>query len=133
MTKFVALRPKTYSYWVDDESVTKKVKGTKNMVTKRGLKFNNYKNCLLNNETVLPPQKRFKSEGHDLYTEEVNKIELRSNIDKIILDYDGITAYPYETSAGKVYKLELLRKLLKYKMINFHDYTNENKTQHNPK
>ena len=113
MTKFVALRPKTYSYWVDDESVTKKVKGAKKMVTKRGLKFNNYKNCLLNNETVLRPQKRFKSEGHDLYTEEVNKIELRSNTDKILLDYDGITAYPYETSAGKVCKLELLRKVVK--------------------
>ena len=35
------------------------------------------KNCLLNNEIVLGPQQGFNSEAHDVYTEEVNKIELR--------------------------------------------------------
>ena len=43
MTEFVALRPKTYSYLNDDGDVEKKAKGTKKCVTKRKLKFIDYK------------------------------------------------------------------------------------------
>ena len=46
MTKFVGLRGKTYSYLIDDCSEDKKAKGTKKCVTKRKLKFENYKKCL---------------------------------------------------------------------------------------
>ena len=46
------------------------------------LKFNDYKNCLLNDKLVLKSQQRFKSERHDVYTEKVNKISLSSNDDK---------------------------------------------------
>ena len=50
VTEFVALRPKTYSYLMDDGWSDKKAKGTKKCVIKRRLKFNDYKDCLLNNE-----------------------------------------------------------------------------------
>ena len=53
MTEFAALRPKTYSYLMDDDSEAKKVKGTKKCVIKRMLTFLNYKDRLLNNETIL--------------------------------------------------------------------------------
>ena len=53
MTKFVALRPKTYSYLMDDGRSDKKEKGTKNCVIKGRLKFNDYKDCLINNEIIL--------------------------------------------------------------------------------
>ena len=69
MTEFVALRRKTYSYLMDDTHVTKKAKGTKTCVKKRILKFNDYKDCLLNNEIILKTQQRFKSEAHNVYTE----------------------------------------------------------------
>ena len=46
MTKFVALRAKTYSYLLDDSSEDKKAKDTKKCGIKRKLKFENYKNCL---------------------------------------------------------------------------------------
>ena len=46
MTEFVALRPKTYSYLMEDSNSNKKAKGTKKFVIKRILKFNDYKNCL---------------------------------------------------------------------------------------
>ena len=46
MKKFVWLRAKTYSYLIDDGSEDKKVKGTKNCVMKRKLKFQDHKNCL---------------------------------------------------------------------------------------
>ena len=49
MTEFVALRPKTYSYLTDDCKEDKKAKGTKKCVIKRRLKFNDYEDCLLNN------------------------------------------------------------------------------------
>ena len=46
ITKFVGLRPKIYSYLVDDGNEDKKAKGSKKCVIKRNLKFQDYKNCL---------------------------------------------------------------------------------------
>ena len=72
MTEFVALRQKTYSYLTDDCQEDKKAKGTKKCVIKRRLKSNDYKDFPLNNDIMLKSQQRFKSEKHDVYTEEVN-------------------------------------------------------------
>ena len=36
----------------------------------------------MNNRAILKSQQRFKSEAHNVYTEEVNKIALSSNDDK---------------------------------------------------
>ena len=66
---------------MDDDSEAKKAKRTKKCVIKRMLKFNYYKNCVLNNKVVLKSQQRFKSEAHNFYTEEINKIALSSNDD----------------------------------------------------
>ena len=66
---------------------------------------------MLNNEIILKPQQRFKSERHNVYIEEVNKIALSSNDDKTLQTFDRITSYPYGTSAGKVCKTELLSKV----------------------
>ena len=74
-------------------------------------KFYDYKYGLLNNAIILKSQQRFKSESHDAYTEEVNKTALSSNNDKRLQTFDGITTYPYGTSAGKVCKTELLSKV----------------------
>ena len=52
MTEFVALRPKTYPYSTDDCEEDKKAKGTKECVIKRRVKFNDYEDCLLNNEII---------------------------------------------------------------------------------
>ena len=95
ITEFVALRPKTYSYLTHDCKEDKKAKGTKEFVIKRMIKFNDYKNCLLNGEVVLKSQQRFKSKGHDVYTENINKIALSSNDDKRLIALDKITSYPY--------------------------------------
>ena len=96
---------------MDDGGSGKKAKGTKKYVIKRRLKFNDYKNCLLNNEIVLKSQQRFKSERYDAYTEGINKIALSSNDDKILQTFDRITSYIYGTIVGKVCKTELLNKL----------------------
>ena len=93
--EFVALRPKTYSYLTDDCKEDKKAKGTKKCVIKRMIKFDDYKKCLLNDEVVLKSQQRFKSKGHDVYTENINKIALSSNDDKRLTASDKITSCPY--------------------------------------
>ena len=111
MTEFVVLRPKTYSYLIDDCKEDKKANRTKKCVIKRRLKFNDYKDCLLNNEIILKSQQRFKSERYDVYNEEIKKIALSSNDGKRLQTFDRITSYPYGASVGKVCKTELLSKV----------------------
>ena len=91
MTEFAALRPKMCSYLMDDDNNDKKAKGTKKCVKKRVLKFNNYKDWLLNNETISKSQQRFKSEAHNVYTEEISKIALSCIDDKSLQIFDRIT------------------------------------------
>ena len=56
MIKFVASRPKPYSYLIDDVDKNKKVKDTKKCVIKQKNKFKDYKNFLdanqLENEII---------------------------------------------------------------------------------
>ena len=55
----------------------------------------NYKDCLFNDRSILKSQQRFKSDYHNVYTEEINKIALSSNYDKRLQTFDRITTYPY--------------------------------------
>ena len=89
---------------MDDGNSDKKAKGTKKCVIKRILKFNDYKDCLLNNEIILKSQQRCKSEAHNVYTEEVNKIALSSNDDKRLQTFDRITSILMEQVLGKYVK-----------------------------
>ena len=91
MTKFVALRAKTYSYLIDEyrdedyeknKILNKKAKGTKRCVIKREILFNNYVDSLFKNKVLYRSQQRFRSDRQKVYTEEVNKIALSSNDDK---------------------------------------------------
>ena len=87
---------------MEDGSEPKKAKGTKKCVIKRELMFQNYKDSLFNDEIILKSEQRFKSNYHDVYTEEVNKIAWSSNDDKRLQTFDKITTYPYGTNAIKV-------------------------------
>ena len=80
----------------------KRQKEQKKCVIKRELKFNDYKDCLLNDKVVLKSQQRFKSERHDVYTENVNKIALSNNDDKRLLTFDKIRTYPYGCEGNHV-------------------------------
>ena len=62
--------------------INEKAKWTKTCVIKRRLMFENYKDCLLNDKSILKSQQRFKSDHHEVYTEEVNKIALSSDDNK---------------------------------------------------
>ena len=95
ITEFVALRPKAYSYITNDFIEMKKAKGTKKCVVNKMLRFDDYKKCLFGNGKVLKSQQRFKSENHEVYTENINKIALSCDDDKRIVTSDMITSYHY--------------------------------------
>ena len=61
-----------------------------------------YKDYLFNNRVILQSQQRFKSDYHNVFTEQTNKIVLNSNDDKRLQTFDKITTYPYGASAFKV-------------------------------
>ena len=79
-----------------DDSKNKKAKGIKRCVVKRRLMFENYKDSLFDDKTILPSQLRFKSDHHDVYTKEVNKIALSSSDEERLQTFDRVTKYPYE-------------------------------------
>ena len=120
ITEVVLIRPKTYTYLIDgyddDDDVYEKnkiinKKGTKKCVIKRRLMFENYKDCLFNDKTILRSQQRFKSYHHKGYTEEVNKIALSSDDDKRLQTFDRVTTYPYGTTNKMLKVFEAKEKL----------------------
>ena len=76
MEELVGLRPKCYAYLMNDDKVDKKAKGTKKCVIKRCLMFDNYSECSKEKKKILRSQQRFKNDGHDVYTEDINIDEI---------------------------------------------------------
>ena len=82
MKESCVLRAKTYTHLMDDDSEKKKAKGIKKCVIKKGTMFENYKDCLFNNKIRVKSQQVFRSDHHDVCTEEITMIALSSNGDK---------------------------------------------------
>ena len=82
ITHFIGLRPKLYTFKIDDGRLTKKCKGIKKNVVKKGIEFENYFECLFTGEKQMRTMKIIRSENHDIYSKEVNKIALSSKDDK---------------------------------------------------
>ena len=66
---------------------------------------------MFNNETIMRSQLRFKSDHHNVYTEEVNKIALSSTDNKRLQTFNRVTTYPYGTNAFKVCESEMLSRI----------------------
>ena len=58
---------------------------------------------------LLKSQQRCKSDLHEVYLEEINKIVLSSDDDKRLQTFYKITSYPYGTNATIVCESEMLR------------------------
>ena len=108
MIVFCALRAKAYAYLIEDGSEHKKAKGTKKCIIKREITFQNYKDSLFNDKTIIKSQERFRSDHHKVYTEEIIKIALSSNNDKRIQTFDKVTTYPYGTNVFQICENEML-------------------------
>ena len=85
ITHFVGLRPKLYSFKLEDDDVTKKCKGVKKNVVKKEIDFEDYVRCLLTDERQNRSMKIIRSENHDIYSKEVNKVALSNEDDKRIV------------------------------------------------
>ena len=118
---------------------TKEAKGTKKCVIKRDLRFKTYEDCnkatqvdniikyieknvvntdvlkenykelIKNNKLTLRTQKRFTSESHNIFTEEVNKISLSLNDDKRIQSIDSVETYAYGTNKDLICEKEEIK------------------------
>jgi hypothetical protein len=81
ITEFVGLRSKLYCFQKDSEDV-KKAKGIKKVVAKKTLSIVDYRNALFDGNKIYRSMNLIKSEKHELYTQQVNKIALSSFDDK---------------------------------------------------
>ena len=114
MTEFVALSPKLYAYKQIclDNSLTehKKAKDIKKMVTKKTLCFDMYKECLLKDKSVNCIHYRIKSSPMSVDTMQIYKISLKNYDNKRLRSFNGITTFPYGSSAFKVCYEELIMR-----------------------
>ena len=74
--EFVGLRAKLYSYKMEEGEENKRCKGVKKQVVENTITHEDYKTCLLTGKEQLRKQNILRSYGHEIYTEEVNKIAL---------------------------------------------------------
>ena len=81
ITHFVGLRPKLYSFKVEDLSTSKKCKGIKKNVKKR-IEFQDYVDCLFSGEKQMRSMNIIRSENHEMFSKKVNKVALSNEDDK---------------------------------------------------
>ena len=95
MKEFISLRPKMYSYRIDEnggtQSEPKKCKGIKKCVVKKTISFDDYKRCLLEGTMIHWSQMMFRSRKHKVKTLEVNKLVLSREDDKRV-SIDGVAS-----------------------------------------
>ena len=82
ITYFVGLRPKLYSFKIEESKEVRKCKGIKKNVVKKAIEFEDYVQCLFFGEKQMRSMKIIRSENHDIYSKEVNKIALSNEDDK---------------------------------------------------
>ena len=139
MKKIIGYRSKTYSYLNDNNVEHKKAKGTKTCVIKRKPTFKDYKNSLevaqlenkINhlqkskidlytlekdqkqfikaNKLILKTQQRFRSEKHNIFTEEINEIALSSNDNKKMQSTHLVEIYAYKMNKDLVNKKKQIK------------------------
>ena len=82
ITCFVGLRPKLYSFKIEESKEVRKCKGIKKNVIKKKLDFEDYVDCLFLGKKQMRSMKIITSENHDIYSKAVNKIALSNEDDK---------------------------------------------------
>ena len=61
-----------------------------------------------NKKIILKSKQRFRSEKHDIFSKQVNKILLRANDNQTIQSIDSTEMYAYRTSKDLICKEEKL-------------------------
>ena len=86
--RFIRLKPKIYSYLVNDNSEHKKTKGLNRNVVAT-ISHNEYKDVLLNKKFLRHLMNRIQSKKHKIGTCEIDKISLSCFDDKIYIQNNG--------------------------------------------
>ena len=63
---------------------------------------------MINDEIILKSRQRFKTDHHDVYIEQINKIALSSDDDMRFQTFNKITTYPYGTNPFKLCESEMM-------------------------
>ena len=87
---FVGLRPKLYSFRIEEDKEVRKCKGIKKNVVKKTMDFDDYVDCLFLGKKQMRTMKIIRSENHDIYSKEVNKIALSNEDDKRMVMFNKI-------------------------------------------
>ena len=93
--KFVGLRSKMYSYIKDNNKNEQACNGIKRNVIKNDITHENYKTTLFNDDQMHHKMKTIRSEKHQLYSLEINKVSLSCFDDKRYIHDNGISSYAY--------------------------------------
>ena len=75
ITHFVGLRPKLYTFKVEEKGETRKAKGVKKNVIKKSLSFEDYEKCLFSEEEVMK-EMNIISQNHEIFSMTVKKVAL---------------------------------------------------------
>ena len=84
ITHFVGLRPKLYTYKIEEKGETRKAKGVRKNVIKKSLSFEDYKKCLFTEEPVMKEMNIIRSQNH-IFSMTVKKVALSANDDKRLI------------------------------------------------
>ena len=95
ITEFIGLKSKMYSYVKDNEEGGRTAKGIKKNAIKNNIKYEDYKNTLINNKQIHPKMKTIGSQRHQLGSYEINKVSLSCFDDKRYIHDNGTSSYAY--------------------------------------
>lgn len=96
ITNFIGLRSKMYTFKMnEDNGCVKKSKGIKMCVVKNKLTYDDYYNCLKNEEVIINKQCIIKSQAHNVFSIEQSKICLSPFDDKRYIIPETHDTLPY--------------------------------------
>ena len=65
----------------------------------------------IKNRLILKTKQRFKSERHNVFIEEINRIAIGSNNDIRMQSIDSVETYPHWMSKGIIWKKEKIKRI----------------------
>ena len=93
--EFIGLKSKMYSISLDNEKNSKKAKGAKKNVIRKGISHQDYLDVLNESKVMHHRMKTIRSDCHQISSYEINKISLSPFDDKRYILSDGISSYAY--------------------------------------
>ena len=95
ITHFVGLRPKLYTFKVEEKGETRKAKGVKKNVIKKSWSFEDYKKCLFSEDKLMKEMNIIRSQNHEIFSMTVNKVALSGKDDIRIICKNKINTLAY--------------------------------------